>query len=158
MQGNPTGGSCKEAASLSLTENQSHLEHNLINPMPWILTDAAPALAAAQVNTQVEFDRTYRTLSKEQGYQNRNLLFIAGLNIDISPREDQVFPLTKFIPWAAYVQSASSEHRILEQRELYDALMASDSENPHKIDLEEAIAVMEKTKEVSISFEFRKSG
>ena len=105
-----------------------------------------------------EFDRSYRTLSKEQGYQNRNLLFIAGLNIDISPREDQVFTLTKFIPWAAYVQSASSEHRILEQRELYDALMASDSENPHKIDLEEAIAVMEKTKEVSISFEFRKSG
>ena len=51
----------------------------------------------------------------------------------------------------------AGEHRILEQQELYDALMACDSENPHKIDLEEAIAVMEKTKEVSISFDFRQS-
>lgn len=157
MQGNPTGGSCKEAASVADRKPkppgaQSDQPHALDSDR------RRTCLAAAQVNTQVEFDRTYRTLSKEQGYQNRNLLFIAGLNIDISPREDQVFPLTKFIPWAAYVQSASSEHRILEQRELYDALMASDSENPHKIDLEEAIAVMEKTKEVSISFEFRKSG
>lgn len=135
---------------------QSHLEQNLINPMPWILTDPAPALAAAQVNTQVEFDRTYRTLSKEKGYQNRNLLFIAGLNIDISPREDQVFPLTKFIPWAAYVQQASGEHRIMEQQELFDALISFDSENTHRIDLEEAISVMARTKEVSISFDFRK--
>ena len=142
---------------LGESEQQSHLEHNLINPMPWILTDAAPALAAAQVHTQVEFDRTYRTLNKEKGYQHRNLLFIAGLNIDISPREDQIFPLTKFIPWAAYVQTTDGDHRILEQQELYDALMASDSENPHKIDLEEAIAVMEQTKEVSISFDFRES-
>lgn len=134
---------------------QSQLEQNLINPMPWILTDPAPALAAAQVNTQVEFDRTYRTLSKEKGYENRNLLFIAGLNIDISPREDQVFPLTKFIPWAAYVQKASGEHRIMEQQELYDALQACDSENPHRIDLEEAISVMARTKEVNISFDFR---
>lgn len=138
-------------------ESQSHLEQNLINPMPWILTDAAPALAAAQVNTQVEFDRTHRTLNKERGYQNRNLLFIAGLNIDISPREDQVFPLTKFIPWAAHVQTAGGESHVLEQQELYDALLACDSENPHKIDLEEAIAVMERSKEVDISFAFRRT-
>ena len=136
-------------------EGRSHLEQNLINPMPWILTDPAPALAAAQINTQVEFDRTYRTLKKEQGYQRRNLLFIAGLNIDISPREEQIFPLTKFIPWAAYVQTADGAHRVLEQQELYQALMACDSENPHKVDLEEAISIMEKTKEVSISFDFR---
>ncbi len=138
------------------SESQSHLEHNLINPMPWILTDGEPALAAAQVNTQVEFDRTYRTLSTEKGYQNRNLLFIAGLNIDISPREEQVFPLTKFIPWAAYVQTTSGKQCILEQQEIYAALMACESENPNQIDLEEAITVMEKTKEINISFDFRK--
>ncbi|MCB1760993.1 MAG: hypothetical protein KDI68_14575 [Gammaproteobacteria bacterium] len=137
------------------TDPLNHLEQNLINPMPWIVTDAAPALAAAQVNTQVEFDRTYRTISQEQGYQQRNLLFIAGLNIDISPRPDQIFPLTKFIPWAAYLQTADGGHRILEQQALYEALMSSDSENPNKIDLEEAIRVMEQSKEVSISFDFR---
>lgn len=138
------------------TDPHNHLEQNLINPMPWIVTDPAPALAAAQVNTQVEFDRTYRTISQEKGYQQRNLLFIAGLNIDISPRPDQIFPLTKFIPWAACVQTADGGHRILEQQALYDALMACDSDNPNEIDLEDEIQVMEQTKEVSISFDFRR--
>jgi hypothetical protein len=137
------------------TEGQRHLEQNLIDAMPWIVTDAAPTLAAAQINTQVEFDRTYRTILQEPSYQNRNLLFISGLNIDISPRKGQTFPLTKFIPWAAYVQSANGAHSILEQQELFDKLMASDSNNPRQIDLEAAIADMEEAEEVSISFDFR---
>ena len=138
------------------TESQGHLEQNLIDPMPWIVTDPAPALAAAQINTQVEFDRAYRTILKEKGYQGRNLLFIAGLNIDISPSTDQTFPLTKFIPWAAYVQFPDGSHSILEQQELFDTLMACSKENPNEIDLEAAITVMEETEEVAISFDFRK--
>lgn len=140
---------------LSDTEGQGHLEQNLIDAMPWIVTDAAPTLAAAQINTQVEFDRTYRTILQEPSYQNRNLLFISGLNIDISPRKGQTFPLTKFIPWAAYVQSVNGDHSILEQQELFDKLMASDSSNPRQIDLEAAISDMEEAEEVSISFDFR---
>ena len=138
------------------TESQGHLEQNLIDPMPWIVTDPAPALAAAQINTQVEFDRAYRTILKEKGYQGRNLLFIAGLNIDISPSKGQTFPLTKFIPWAAYVQSPDGSHTILEQQELFDTLMACSKDNPNEIDLEAAITAMEETKEVAISFDFRK--
>jgi hypothetical protein len=137
-------------------ESQGHLEQNLIDPMPWIVTDPAPALAAAQINTQVEFDRAYRTILKEDGYQDRKLLFIAGLNIDISPSMGQTFPLTKFIPWAAYVQTANGTHSLLEQQELFDKLAACDSSNPRQIDLEAAIADMEEAEEVSISFDFRK--
>lgn len=137
-------------------ESQGHLEQNLIDPMPWIVTDAAPALAAAQINTQVEFDRAYRTILKEKVYQGRNLLFIAGLNIDISPNVDQVFPLTKFIPWAAYVQGNDGSQTILEQKELFEILMEEKKTNPNQIDLEAAISAMQGTDEVNISFDFRK--
>ena len=135
-------------------ESHGHLEANLIDSMPWIVTHPAPALAAAQITTQVEFDRTYRTIIAEKGYKNRNLLFISGINIDISPRNEQVFPLTKFIPWAAYVQQSDGNHFILEQKELFDTLMTFDSHNKEEIDLEEAIKIMEETKEVYISFDF----
>jgi hypothetical protein len=86
-------------------EGSHNLEHNLSHTLPHIVTSPFPALAAAQANTQIEFDRTYRTIINEPEYQNRNLLFIAGLHIDISPREGQFFPLTKFVPWAAYIQT-----------------------------------------------------
>ncbi len=122
--------------------------------MPWIVTHPAPALAAAQITTQSEFDRTYRTIIAEEGYRNRNLIFISGINIDISPRNDQIFPLTKFIPWAAYVQQSDGNHFILEQQELFDTLIKFDSHNKEEIDLEEAIQIMEETEEVHISFDF----
>ncbi len=135
-------------------ESQGHLEANLIDSMPWIVTHPAPALVAAQITTQIEFDRTYRTIIAEKGYKNRNLLFISGINIDISPRNEQIFPLTKFIPWAAYVQQSDGNHFILEQKELYDTLMTFDSHNKEEIDLEEAVKIMEETEEVYISFDF----
>lgn len=136
-------------------ESRGHLEKNLLAPMPWIVTDYAPALAAAQINTQVEFDRAYRTIIQEPGYQNRKLIFIAGLNVDISPEVGQTFPLTKFIPWAAYVQDSDGSHEILEQQEIFDNLMRFDTDGTQQIDLEEAIAVMEGAEEVTIPFDFR---
>jgi len=138
-------------------EGADHLEKNLLDSMPWIVTHPAPSLAAAQVLTQAEFDRAYRTIINEPAYQNHNLIFISGLNIDISPRHDQVFPLTKFVPWAAYVQKSDGSHFILEQKELYDAIMAFDIHNEQQIDLEKEIQVMEDTEEVQISYDFLKS-
>ena len=138
----------------SETEGPAHLEKNLIGPMPWIVTHPAPALAAAQILTQVEFDRAYRTILNESGYKNRNLLFISGLNIDISPRKDQIFPLTKFVPWAAYIQKTDGSHFILEQQELFDTLKEIDVHNDRQIDLEKEIQVMEETEEIQISYDF----
>jgi len=135
-------------------EGVGHLEKNLIEPMPWIVTHPAPALAAAQILTQIEFDRTYRTIINEPGYHHRNLIFISGLNIDISPRHNQIFPLTKFVPWAAYIQKTDGSHFILEQKELFDTLMKYDMHNDRQIDLEKEIQVMEETEEIQISYDF----
>lgn len=133
-------------------EGVHHLERNLIDPMPWIVTSPEPMLLAAQINTQIEFDRTYRSIVKEHSYQGKNLLFAAGINIDISPREGQIFPLTKFIPWAAYIQKESGESYTLEQKALYDALVSQPVENEQKINLEKAIERMEHEEEVKITF------
>jgi len=58
-------------------------------------------LTAAQVNAQVGFDRTFRTIVKEKAYLGKKVVFISGIHIDVSPREGQLFPLTKYVPWAA---------------------------------------------------------
>jgi len=131
-------------------EGHSYLENNLIQAMPWILCSEHPALVAAKVNTQMEFDRAYRSILREPEYQGRNLLFISGIHIDISPRRNQVFPLTKFIPWAAYHQTAAGDSTLYEQEELNAMLKARSVENPDQIDLEEAIKLMEDEKEVTI--------
>lgn len=82
-----------------INEGQQHLDRNLIRVMPQIITSPAPILTAAQVNIQVEFDRAFRTIVKAHAYQAQKILLISGLNIDVSPASEQIFPLTKFVPW-----------------------------------------------------------
>ena len=134
-------------------EGRNHLEHNLLPVMPWILASKSPLLTAAKVNTQVEFDRAYRSILREQSYRNKRVFFIAGLNIDISPDTGQMFPLTKFVPWAAYVQMPDGEHRNLEQDELFSQLEAQSAENPDQTDLENAIRLMSEAEEVRVPSE-----
>ena len=133
-------------------EGRDHLEKNLIDVMPYVVTSQWPALTAAQANTQVEFDRAFRTVLQEPAYRNKKILFISGLNVDISPEEGQVFPLTKFIPWAAYVQDEYGNHQTWEQAELYEQLQAQSPINPDQVDLETAIEIMEKSKEIHLPF------
>ena len=127
------------------------MENHLINPMPWIVTSPAPLLLAAQVNTQAEFDRTFRTIVRSQQYRDKQLLFISCLNIDISPQEGQLFPLTKCVPWAAYIQDGKGGSRTLEQPEIIEMLMQQSTENPDQIDLEAAIQQMIDAHEVRIT-------
>ena len=133
-----------------MEEGVHHLEHNLIRYMPQIITARSPHLMAAQINTQIEFDRTFRTIVKEHGYQGKKVLFIAGLNIDISPQAGQLFPLTKFVPWAAYSQDRDGSYSTLEKRELVQALEQQSTSNPSQIDLEVAIQIMTEAKEVKV--------
>lgn len=133
-------------------EGRDHLERNLIDVMPYVVASQWPALTAAQANTQVEFDRAFRTIVQEPSYRNKKILFISGLNVDISPQEGQLFPLTKFIPWAAYVQDEHGNHQTWEQRELYERLQAQSSDNPDQVDMETAIEIMEKAKEIQLPF------
>ena len=132
-------------------EGHNHMENHLINPMPWIVTSPAPLLIAAQVNTQAEFDRTFRTIVRAQQYQGKRLLFISCLNIDISPQEGQLFPLTKCVPWAAYTQNGEGSSRLMEQAEIIELLMQQSTENPDQVDLEKAIQQMIEAHEVRIT-------
>ena len=133
-------------------QSQDHMEQNLINAMPYIVTDRWPALKGAQVNTQVEFDHAFRSVVQEPEYQGKQLLFISGLNVDISPKAGQLFPLTKFIPWAAYYQTSDGKHETWEQAELYDKLMEYPTENHDQVDLEQAIGMMEREQEIKLPF------
>lgn len=82
----------------------------------------------------------------------KKLLFISCLNIDISPKEGQLFPLTKCVPWAAYIQDSDGSSRTLEQDEIVDQLMQQSTENPDQIDMEAAIQQMIEAQEVKIAF------
>jgi hypothetical protein len=131
-------------------EGGHHLEQSLIHYMPQIVTARSPILTAAQISTQVEFDLTFRTIAKEKGYQNKNVLFISGLNIDISPQAGQLFPLTKFVPWAAYHQNRDGACSTMEQAELVQSLIQQNTENPDQIDLEAAIQIMTEAEEIIV--------
>ena len=133
-----------------MEEGAHHMEHNLIRYMPQIVTARSPLLTAAQISTQIEFDLAFRSIVKEQAYHGKKVLFIAGLNIDISPQAEQLFPLTKFIPWAAYIQDRDGSSSTLEQHELAQVLEQQSTDNPHSIDLEAAIQTMAEAKEVKI--------
>ena len=132
-------------------EGRSHLEQNLFDPMAWIVTAPHPLLTAAQVNMQVEFDHTFRTIVWEHGYQGKRVLYISGLHIDISPQAGQRFPLTKFVPWAAFVQQPDGRHYTLEQMKLFEQLREQSSENPDQINLEESIYQMELARQVDVA-------
>ncbi len=129
------------------------LNRNLIHAMPRIITAKFPALAAAKVNAQMEFDRTYRTILKEEAYRGKKLVFISGLHIDVSPQLGQLFPLTKFVPWAAYIQQENGQGHTLEQQEIYTALMEQSVENSYKVDLTAAIHKMEKEPEIRLKID-----
>jgi len=72
-------------------EGHDLLETSLGPAMPALVTSAHPALDAARYHTQVEFDRTYRSFLGGQDYRGKNLLFVAGLNIDVSPPESMPY-------------------------------------------------------------------
>ncbi|QKQ27769.1 hypothetical protein [Candidatus Reidiella endopervernicosa] len=126
------------------------INRNLIKSMPTILCSKFPPLSAAQVNVQVEFDRTFRSIVNEPAYRGKWVVFISGIHIDVSPSEGQIFPHTKYVPWAAYVQNDAGEGYTLEQDELFRVLANQSSENPNKIDLTEVIGNMKRDAEIKI--------
>lgn len=129
---------------------QDQLELNLMMPMPWIVTSQHPMLTAACVNTQAEFDRTYRSLSQHAALKNKNMLFVSGINLDISPTDHTRFPLTQFVPWAAYLHLADGACQVLEQTELLETLAAMPSDNPGQIQFDASLEIMAKTPKIMI--------
>ncbi len=131
-------------------ETHGLLEENLIHPMPWIVSSAFPLLTAARANIQCEFDRTYRTLVNGDAYHGKRLIFISGLNVDISPHRNQAFPLTTFVPWAAFIQDQHGHCSVLEQQDIVARLIEQSEHNPDEVDLEVAIQQMKDAEEIKI--------
>jgi hypothetical protein len=124
------------------SEGHDLLEAALAPAMPSLVTSPRPALDAARYHTQVEFDRTYRSIQSAPDYHGKNLLLIAGLNIDVSPPPNMPFPLTKFVPWAAYAQFRDRPDKLIEQDELVATLEAQSSTNADQISFDAAILAM----------------
>ncbi|CAE8692432.1 unnamed protein product [Polarella glacialis] len=121
----------------NLHGEQHRLERVLLPQMPHLLTMPYDIeLSGALLCMQSEFDRTTHSISHDPAYKKKNLLLISGLNIDTSPDEgnQEAFPNTMFLPWAAYIQLASGERHVLEQPDIVQLLFAQDTENPDAID------------------------
>jgi len=131
-------------------EGDDVLEAALAPVMPALVTSPRPALDAARYHTQVEFDRTYRSIQGEPAYRGKNMLFVAGLNIDISPPEGMPFPLTKFVPWAAYGQFRDGTAMLLEQDQLVEALLRQSIVNAEQMSFDAAIQAMAAAEGVSL--------
>lgn len=135
---------------VSGAEGHDIIEVGLQPFMPALMTSPHPELDAARFTTQIEFDRTYRSLQRDHAYRGKNLLFVSGLNIDISPLAGLPFPLTKFVPWAAYVHPRRQAGRILEQAELFDVLMQQSADNPDQMSFDAAINAMAAAEEIRL--------
>lgn len=127
------------------TDESILLERNLIEFMPTIVTSRNPPLRAAKINIQLEFPRTVESIRRGAEYDNKNLLYVAGLNVDLSEFEGHP-ATTYFVPWAAHIQLKDGTPveytHPLEQERLYALLMEQDSLNPEQADLKEEIGRM----------------
>lgn len=133
-------------------EGYDQLEAALAPIMPTLVTSPHSALNAARYHTQVEFDRTFRSIQREPAYRGKNILFIGGLNIDISPPHGMPFPLTKFVPWAAYGQFRDGTTLLLEQDELVEVLQRQSSQNADQISFDAAILAMAEAQSIGLPF------
>jgi hypothetical protein len=137
-------------ASATDIEGHDILEVALSPAMPTLVTSVNPALDAARFTTQVEFDRTYRSILREGHgcYRDKNLLLVSGVNIDISPREGFPFPLIKFVPWAAYGSLRDGKSFVWEQAEISDVLRRQSAENPDRLSFDASIKRMADAEEI----------
>jgi len=127
------------------TDDSILLERNLIEFMPDIVSAKYPSLRAAKTAVQLEFARVVKSIRSGSEYTGRNLLYIAGLNLDI-PEYNDFPPHNYFVPWAAHIQLAGGTPKEyihpVEQDELFKKIMAQKIDNPDKIDLKENIKRM----------------
>ena len=99
-------------------------------------------------------ERACRDDIKGGAYRGKWGVYSACTVSGISPQPGRLFPLSKFVPWAAYIQQADGTHYTLEQDELYKLLDMQSPDNPDQVDLESAIRSMSQAKEIRIPVEW----
>jgi hypothetical protein len=137
-------------ASAAGPQGHDLLEAGLAPVMPALMASPYPALDAARFTTQVEFDRTYRSLQRDPAYRGKNLLFVSGLNIDVSPRPGLPFPLTKFVPWPPISGCATRTAISRNSRSCSMRSANNPPNNPHQMSFDAAIRAMAHAEEVRL--------
>ena len=98
---------------------------SLLPIMPQIVTHQTPHLRAAKLHLRQEFNRTVEALHAAGHSESRNLICIAGLDIDMSAFRKGGGE-HYFVPWKAYIErggQTSSKEYPLSQDELFVTLM-----------------------------------
>jgi hypothetical protein len=114
--------------------------------MPTFVTAAHPALNAEWLRLQIELGCTYR----EPAHQGKRVLFVSGSNTDVALRDELLFPLTKFVPWAAYVRLRGGTNFPSEQDALLQALTEQPAKNADPTSFHDAIMTMVDAKGVEL--------
>uniref|UniRef100_A0A6U2JA86 Limiting CO2-inducible protein B/C beta carbonyic anhydrase domain-containing protein n=1 Tax=Hemiselmis andersenii TaxID=464988 RepID=A0A6U2JA86_HEMAN len=121
------------------------LERHVLANIQEILTSAAPMLTAALAISQLEFERTARTLIASPAYKGKKVFFCAGVNVDISPAEgskdllDDLLGDTMFLPVSSLYIDEKGKAYSMQAMAFAKALSRQSTQNAAAVDLEEAM-------------------
>eukprot|EP00284_Hemiselmis_tepida_P011691 CAMPEP_0174927336 /NCGR_PEP_ID=MMETSP1355-20121228/18076_1 /TAXON_ID=464990 /ORGANISM="Hemiselmis tepida, Strain CCMP443" /LENGTH=520 /DNA_ID=CAMNT_0016173431 /DNA_START=25 /DNA_END=1587 /DNA_ORIENTATION=- len=126
-------------------EPNYYLERHVLANIQEILTSAAPMLTAALAVSQLEFERTARTLIASPAYKGKKVFFCSGVNVDISPQEgskdllDDLLGDTMFLPVSSLYIDEKGKPYSMQAMALAKALSRQSTKNAAAVDLEEAM-------------------
>ena len=118
---------------------QGRIMTNLADDIQQIVTADNPMVCAAQANLLAEFDHNCRFILKQEAFNGRRIIYLAGLNLDIVGDQGLHFPRSRFIPWAVYIQKGDNHNHVLEQEQTLAELRRHSSDNPDQLNIDAAI-------------------
>ena len=126
---------------LDRNEPNYFLERHLLANIQEIVTSAAPFLTAALAASQLEFERTVATLVGNPLYKGKNLMYVAGVNIDVSPSkvEKNILGDTMFLPVASLLIDSAGKRYTMQAKPLTAALERQPVENPIAVSFDAAV-------------------
>lgn len=114
--------------------------------MNYIVSSEYPALSAAVIQCQEEYNRTARSIQVDHAFIDRHLFFVAGIHIDQSPKTGQIvpFPNIEFVPYAAVLKKRDGRALLFDQKEVLELLQTQATINADAISINDALKSIEK--------------
>lgn len=119
---------------------------NLQKFMNYIVASKFPSLTAAVIQCQEEYSRTARSIQIDSAFAGRDVFYVAGVNIDQSPKPGQIvpFPNIEFVPYAALLKKRDGRTIMFDQSEVLDLLKSQSTQNDDAISINDALKSVEK--------------
>ena len=119
---------------------------NLQKFMNYIVASKYPALTAAVIQCQEEYSRTVRSIQVDPAFCGRDVFYVAGVNIDQSPKPEQIvpFPNIEFVPYAALFKKNNGQTFMFDQSEVLELLKSQPTINGDAISINDALKSIEK--------------